>query len=153
MVLSARVRNVGRFESTDKQSFLDVSWNWLMALAKRPGKESHSAGIVYATPAVDNPGQGLFTSWYEASVVSAAAEEAFRENETLPVGDVAAWGSGVGGGGSAAQDELYEAAFGPALRLIKKMDGVGVLIDNGQGQQWTPPVKASQVALAVQKFW
>ncbi|KJR84091.1 uncharacterized protein SPSK_08427 [Sporothrix schenckii 1099-18] len=149
-VLSARVRNVGRFQSADLQTFLDISWNWLMALTKRPGNEGSSVGTAYATPAVDDPQRGVFTTWYEASVVSAAAEAAFQENETLPLGCVAAWGSG----GSTAREEMYEAAFGPALKLVQKMDGVGVLIDNGQGdKQWAPPVKASQVALAVQKFW
>ncbi|KIH86304.1 hypothetical protein SPBR_08115 [Sporothrix brasiliensis 5110] len=149
-VLSARVRNVGRFQSADLQTFLDISWNWLMALTKRPGNEGSSVGTAYATPAVDDPRRGVFTTWYEASVVSAAAEAAFQENEKLPLGCVAAWGSG----GSNAREEMYEAAFGPALKLVQKMDGVGVLIDNGQGdKQWAPPVKASQVALAVQKFW
>ena len=150
MVLSARIRNVGRFVSADQQSFLDVSWNWLMALAKRPSKDSASAGTIYATPAPDNPTRGMFTSWYEASVVSAEAEAAFRENETLVPGEMAAWG----GIGATALDEMYESAFHPALRLVQKMDGVGVLVDNGQGErQWMPPMKASQVALAVQKFW
>lgn len=149
MVLSARVRNVGRFQSTDKQTFLDISWNWLMALAKRPSREKPSTGTAYASPAADHPARGVFSSWYEASVSSVAAEEAFKENETMPIGGLAAWGVN----GIAAREEMYEAAFGPALKLIRKMDGVGVLVDNGQGHQWTPPVKASQVALAVQKFW
>lgn len=148
-VLSARVRNVGRFQSTDKQTFFDISWNWLMALAKRPSREKPSTGTVYASPVADHPARGVFSSWYEASVSSVAAEEAFKENETLPIGGLAAWGVN----GIAAREEMYEAAFGPALKLIRKMDGVGVLVDNGQGHQWTPPVKASQVALAVQKFW
>lgn len=149
-VVSTRVRNVGRFVSDNKESFLDVSWNHHMALEMKPGKETAATGTIRATLAVDNPGRGLFTSWYEASVVSAVAETAFRENETLPVGGMAVWGSGGGG----KQDELYEAAFGPALRLVQKMDGVGVLIDNGQGDVlWTPPVKADQAVLAVQKFW
>ncbi|CAK7273036.1 hypothetical protein SEPCBS57363_005450 [Sporothrix epigloea] len=149
-VLSARIRNIGRFVSADQQSFLDVSWNWLMKLAMRPGKEGPLAGTVHATPAPDSPTKGVFTSWYEASVVSVAAEAAFQENETLPVGGMASWGAM----GTAALDEMYESAFRPALQLVQDMDGVGVLVDNGQGdRQWTPPVKASQVALAVQKFW
>ncbi|CAK7210431.1 hypothetical protein SCUCBS95973_000781 [Sporothrix curviconia] len=149
-ILSARIRNVGRFVSADQQSFLDISWNWIMALAKRPGKDNMSVSTISATPAPDNPARGMFTSWYEASVVSAEAEAAFRENETLPVGEMAAWG----GVGTSALDEMYESAFRPALQLVQKMDGVGVLVDNGQAdRQWVPPMKASQVALAVQKFW
>ncbi|CAK7268289.1 hypothetical protein SEPCBS119000_002984 [Sporothrix epigloea] len=151
-VLSARIRNIGRFVSSEHQhqSFLDVSWNWLMKLVKRPGERDKSTGTVHATAAPDNPSRGVFTSWYEASVVSAAAEAAFRENETLQVGEVASWGTM----GTAALDEMYESAFRPALQLVQEMDGVGVLVDNGQGdRQWTPPIKASQVAQAVQKFW
>ncbi|CAK7216811.1 hypothetical protein SBRCBS47491_002954 [Sporothrix bragantina] len=150
MVLSARIRNVGRFVSADQQSFLDVSWNMLMSLVKRQGKDGPSAGTMHATPLADNPTRGMFTSWYEASLVSAEAEAAFQENEALPVGEMATWG----GVGTAALDDMYESAFRPALRLVQKMDGVGVLVDNGQSErQWMPPMKASQVALAVQKFW
>ncbi|CAK7198407.1 hypothetical protein SEUCBS139899_001068 [Sporothrix eucalyptigena] len=150
MVLSARIRNIGRFVSADQQSYLDVSWNWLMALVKRPGKEGATSGTMHATPAPDNPSRGQFTSWYEASIVSAEAEAAFRENETLPAGGMAAWGTV----GTAALDEIFESAFNPALQLVKKMDGVGVLVDNGQAERtWTPPTTASKVARAVKNFW
>ncbi len=165
-VLSARVRNVGRFVSTDKESFLDVSWNRHMALEMRVDKQlgSGSTGAIHATPAADSPVDGQFSSWYEFSVVSAAAEEAFRENETLPAGDVAEWGrdgsssrvnAGVGTT-TGRQDTMFAAAFMPALRLVEKMDSVGVLIDNaqGDGRRWTPPMRRSQMTEeAVKKFW
>ncbi|EPE09264.1 hypothetical protein F503_07040 [Ophiostoma piceae UAMH 11346] len=177
-VQSARVRNVGRFVSANGESYLDVSWNRHMRMetkadrvkkeagggesgeARESGElgefgesgesaESEEKGTLRFTGAEDDQTRGMFGSWYEASVLSAAAEHGFRENETLPVGGMACWGRSV-----VAMDNMYEAAFGPALRLVQKMDGVGVLIDNGQGEgkQPVPPMKTRR-AVAVKNFW
>ena len=162
-VQSARVRNVGRFVSASGESYLDVSWNRHMRMemkadikreaggadtdagAGQPGEK----GTLRFTGAEDDQRRGMFGSWYEASVLSAAAEHGFRENEALPVGGMASWGRSV-----VEMDNMYEAAFGPALRLVQKMDGVGVLIDNGQGEgkQPVPPMKTRR-AVAAKNFW
>ncbi|OAA57924.1 hypothetical protein SPI_06809 [Niveomyces insectorum RCEF 264] len=148
-VLSARVRNVNRFISRDQASFLDVSWTRHMTLEQKPDKADRNLGTILAAAAADNPTRGAFSSWYEMNVVSARAEAAFRENETLAPGETAAWGSS-----RAEQDEMFEATLRPALELVQKMDGVGVLIDNGQGDMlYTPPMTPSSTAQASSRFW
>ncbi|EFW99017.1 hypothetical protein CMQ_4869 [Grosmannia clavigera kw1407] len=149
-ILNARVRHVGRHVSRDGESFLDVSWNRHMKLETKPDNSDSRMGILRATAAADDPVHGVFGSWYEASVLSVRAEEAFRENETLGVGGAAAWTS------SAMQESMSRAMFEPALDLVEKMDGVGVLIDNGQGDtMWTPPANQMNMALvpASGRFW
>ncbi len=160
-VVAVRVRQVARLASPDGRSYLDLTqvrdmrltptWDTIASTGEQHGR----VGRITATPAEDSPAQGRFTSWYEASVVSACGDSTFAENESLSFGDEARWTS------AALRDAgVFEAVYGPALRMVAMMDGVGVAADNGQtGKLDTPPILSGNpttlrdYAHAPEQYW
>lgn len=130
-VYRLNVRHIARLRSQDEKSHLDVTNVQAMTMCEEREEAPSSLLVrIEARPDSTNAPGGRVASWYEASVSSARADDLFRQNETLRVGDEPDW----------TVERLQEAGvfrdlYGPAAAMVKRMDGVGVLGDNGQGER------------------
>ncbi len=89
---------------------------------------------IIARPSGETPGEGIISTWYEASISSTSAQTILRENEILTLGDEAQWTLQT-----LVDAGALEAIYKPALQMVKAMDGVGVKMDNGQSERVTLP--------------
>lgn len=72
-------------------------------------------------------GAGRPSEWFEVSLVSTTAEEAFQQNKGLELGQRASWTPEMLEEGGAFEDICF-----PALCLISKMDNIGSSNNNGR---------------------
>ena len=133
-VVAARVRNVARYTSEDSQSFLDLTHVRDMKLSSPNGGLVDGTSPLEASTAAEAIESGIFSGWYEASVSSVRAKGIFEENESMTTGDEASWDIE-----SLLTAGVLEAIHGPALEMVRMMDGVGAKVDNGQGCKFTVP--------------
>jgi hypothetical protein len=80
--------------------------------------------------------------WYEMSITSAEAQEAFKENLNLDFGEETEWNEDLLLETGIVMKDMCE----PANYLIKKMDGIGFYNDNG-----TKPLLADVESVASTK--
>ncbi len=100
-----------------------------MKLDHTEGKDGPGIHNIIARPSGETPGEGIISTWYEASISSTSARTILRENETLTLGDEAQWTLQM-----LVDAGALEAIYKPALQMVKAMDGVGVKMDNGPGR-------------------
>ena len=126
--VAVRVRHVARYTSQDGQSFLDLTFVRDMSPTCPDGVQ------LKASLAAESIKYGVFTSWYEASISSARAEELFKENETMTTGDESSWDTNT-----LTAAGVLDAVSGAALGMVRAMDGVGAKVDNGQSCKFRAP--------------
>lgn len=68
------------------------------------------------------------SSWHEVTVSSKKANDLFKKSMELELGGLTNYGPE-----HLSQFEGIEAIYGPALVMLKQMDGVGFYNDNGSG--------------------
>jgi hypothetical protein len=56
-------------------------------------------------------------------------EQVIQENATLSIGDSASWDPN-----DLESQTLFLSLYGPALKMIHRLDGVGLFNDNGQSE-------------------
>ncbi|TPX16572.1 uncharacterized protein E0L32_003866 [Thyridium curvatum] len=143
-VSGARVRHVAKLRSRDGQSYLRLSQVEEMKLQELPRREASPRPpppppggervTLRAIPREDDLEKGKLSVWHEASISSVRGDAILAENETLPVGGEPSWTADT-----LDEQGVWRALYGPALAMIKKMDGVGVLVDNGQRAKYVLP--------------
>src|ERR1700730_9762472 len=92
--LSIRVRRHSRYPSFDGKTLLNITEvhhldvNW---------EQGENKIIFFATSSEGKgpDGQPIEPMWYEMSITSAEAQEAFKENLNLDFGEEAAWNEGL----------------------------------------------------------
>ncbi|KAK0617951.1 hypothetical protein B0T17DRAFT_317560 [Bombardia bombarda] len=126
-VESVRVLTKWRHISSDGKSALEIT-----EIQRTELNRAHDSGLMVARPW--NPeeikqrvAKGDFPRWYEASVVSTLMEDIFRQNEPLHVGEKATWTPG-----DILDYAVLESLFPPALKMLRKMDGIGATESNNQ---------------------
>ncbi|KAF4968479.1 hypothetical protein FSARC_4124 [Fusarium sarcochroum] len=87
-------------------------------------KEEYRGQSVPVTP----PEDGLLGQWFEASVSSIRAEELFKENAELEIGERSRWTPDA-----LQRQGALKAVCEPALRMVSQMDQVGSSNENGHG--------------------
>ena len=139
-VNQVRAHHVARCRSRDKATFLDVVQIQEMEIEERQD------GDISRLRAVSNPGRqvinGYFPCWYEASVSSVKAEELFMQNEDLKYGEKTAWTLET-----FQQNKIIDRLVDRATEMVKKINGVGVLCNNGIGDQYGLQVDESSGAV------
>jgi len=127
-VKAVRVLTKWRHHSSDNKSALDITeveqlklMDWQAEDSPTDSKTRFDAHSWSQADARHRKKQGEFPRWYEVSIVSTELEEAFKENESLRVGEKATrW----------TVDDLrergvFQKLYGPALKMLTKMDDVG----------------------------
>jgi len=125
---------VARYSSIDGESLLDLTNVWHMTLSPPGNGIRDSDNPLTALPTTEAPDSGLFSNWYEAAVSSAKAADIFKENEGMTAGDEASWDTST-----LSSARVFAATYKPALEMVRKMDGVGVKVDNRQGRRYPTP--------------
>ncbi|KAI6365179.1 hypothetical protein MCOR25_005473 [Pyricularia grisea] len=127
IVTALRVLHVVSFVSPEKETQLRVTQVQDMSATLLPGR--HGGWNRYrASLAKENPGQGIFSTWFTASVSSNQADEIFKSNMTLNLGDEAEWTTK-----DLLKEGCIESLLKRTLEMVKEMDDIGVLCDNGHG--------------------
>lgn len=75
----------------------------------------------HSFPARECAEAGRASLWFEASLSSAKAEALFKTNESLGLGEEAAWTVE-----SMEEAGCFKALWEPALAMVKQMDHIGV---------------------------
>ncbi|KAK4136680.1 hypothetical protein BT67DRAFT_454463 [Trichocladium antarcticum] len=75
--------------------------------------------------------KGEVPRWYEAAVVSPAAEDLFQQNLSLGLGDKTGWDVGT-----LRERGILRGVYGPALQMVREMDHVGRSDDNRLAQAY-----------------
>lgn len=75
----------------------------------------------HSFPARECAEAGRASLWFEASLSSAKAEAFFEANESLGIGEEAAWTVE-----SMEEAGCFKALWEPALAMVKQMDHIGV---------------------------
>ncbi|TLS29307.1 hypothetical protein PpBr36_00144 [Pyricularia pennisetigena] len=127
IVTALRVLHIVSFGSPDKETQLRVTQVQDMSTTLLPGR--HGGWNRYkASVAKESPDQGIFSTWFTASMSSVKADEMLKSNMTLELGDEARWTTEA-----FLKDGCVHSLFKRALAIVKEMDGIGVLCDNGHG--------------------
>ncbi|ROW11564.1 hypothetical protein VMCG_01472 [Cytospora schulzeri] len=130
-----RVRQVRRFQTRDKKTFLDISRTIPTEVKDFPGTKYRAVRSLQA----DDRKKGVFNGWYEASVSSARMEGLLQQNEALVPGDEVEWTLE-----QLEKEGVFEDMYRPACQIVRRMDGVGVKCDNGMLPRELPMTPQSQ---------
>lgn len=141
-----RVLHIVSFVAPDKETQLRVTQVQNMATTLLPGR--HAGWNRYtASLAKESPDQGIFSTWFTASLSSKKSDEMLKSNVTLNLGDEAEWTTKA-----FLRDGCVEPLLKHALAMVKGMDSIGVLCDNGHavpsGEVITIPNSLAQI-----DFW
>ena len=137
-----RTLTIWRFVSPDKQSYLDITEvldNEIRGCTSSKGMDKREdwhlqvAEARKGTQREQMEKRGFPCRWYEASISSAAADEMFRQNETLGFAEVADWNYEA-----LHRAGALSAILEPALRMVQEMDSVGAGNDNCQVDRMMP---------------
>lgn len=124
-----RVRQLRKFQSQNERSFLEISRIFPTEVKDLPGTKYRAVRSLRD----DDRKKGVFKGWYEASVSSARMEELLQQNETLEPGNEVEWTLE-----QLEQEGVFEDIYRPACHIVKRMDGVGVQVDNGMPDRRIP---------------
>ncbi|KAI7919396.1 hypothetical protein M0657_003512 [Pyricularia oryzae] len=146
IVTALRVLHIVSFVAPDKETQLRVTQVQNMATTLLPGR--HAGWNRYtASLAKESPDQGIFSTWFTASLSSKKSDEMLKSNVTLNLGDEAEWTTKA-----FLRDGCVEPLLKHALAMVKGMDSIGVLCDNGHavpsGEVITIPNSLAQI-----DFW
>lgn len=130
-----RIRQVRRFQTQNKKTFLDVSRIFPTIVKNFSGTKYRAVRSLLE----DDRTKGVFNGWYEASVSSARMEELLQQNEALAPGDEVEWTLE-----QLEKEAVFEDTYQPACHIVKRMDGVGVKCDNGMPHGETPRTPQSR---------
>ncbi|KAK3935928.1 hypothetical protein QBC46DRAFT_322499 [Diplogelasinospora grovesii] len=134
LVTSLRVLTKWRYLSVDERSALDITEVEKMVVdpchdapPEIDGERWSTWSASPWTPEIARRmrAKGEFPWWYEASVVSPEAEELFRQNDRLRLGEKADWDAEM-----LKATGILASIYKPALQLLKKMDQVGANENN-----------------------
>lgn len=92
-------------------------------------RENNDMGVFHGIVGLPKDKQnraGFVSQWFEASIQSAKAEEVFRLNKSLEMGEKAGWT-----GEELDEAGVFEGICRLGLAMIPKMDSIGWANDNG----------------------
>ncbi|KAH6670732.1 hypothetical protein B0J14DRAFT_102216 [Halenospora varia] len=124
-----RVHQIGNYRSRDSESMLKVSKVQNLVVRRKKTADELSKVYVcfpFVTTAKPCEIHGQMSSWYEVSISSVKADELFKQNEILELGDEAGWSPE-----SISKLNAAQALYLPACEMLKQMDGIGYHSDNG----------------------
>jgi hypothetical protein len=119
-----RVRHTRDYRSSHENSALSITEvvDLKIERVRVAGGKRVFSGTEYTTKS--RP--GCPHSWYEVGISSTVAQEAFKENESLEIGEEASW---------TAEKLEHTGVFSvlclTACKMIKRIDGIGFHNDNG----------------------
>lgn len=120
---NVRIRQVYRAQHHNRKTFLDITR--VMPTEADKGLGGNRYRRVRSLPR-DSPETGVFSQWFEASISSARLEELLQQNERLIPGEEADWTVE-----QVQKEGLLGELTDEAFAIVKEIDGVGVLCDNG----------------------
>jgi hypothetical protein len=134
-----KIRQVATLASQDDTSHLHVTK--IQIMVQRVEKQSNHVWYFAADVESGQASNGHYKSWYEASITSTKADEAFKQNTCLEFGDEAAWTPDYLKD-CGALDDLFRAA----TDTVRLMDGVGYWCSNHQDEigHKLPPLTTEQ---------
>jgi hypothetical protein len=151
-VVRVRATHIARYQNTDRTAFLDVKQVQDMSTKLRPGPEEQHLSRYQAMLATEKAAKGVYATWIEASVCSAAAEQLLAENQGLALGDEATWTPE-----RLEEEGALDSLLLPSLEMLKRMDSVGHHNRNGleRGKQATCRLSTSTESspTVVYSFW
>jgi len=141
-----RVHRIMQHKSMDGASMLHVSEIHDLDVNSQMGA-SHTVfhAVAHTAP---RPGYDKVDFWHEVSISSVKADEEFKKNVELDLGDEADWTHE-----SLSQLQCARAMYLPACEMLKKMDGVGFWNDNGVDVSKALLPEDSQQKAVDYKFW
>ncbi|KAH8674739.1 hypothetical protein BGZ60DRAFT_557090 [Tricladium varicosporioides] len=120
---------ISNYRSRDTKSVLQISKVQTLVVGREKTADEQSVVYVcsqFLSTAKPCEIHGWMSTWYEVNISSLTANQLFKQNETLELGNEAAWTIEDISKLNAAQD-LYL----PACEMLKQMDGIGYHNDNG----------------------
>ncbi|KAL8387577.1 hypothetical protein RB595_009814 [Gaeumannomyces hyphopodioides] len=118
-VRGVRVRYTARHKCPGGTTYLDVDQIQDMTIVSQGMRDGWER--FHSFPAKECPKDGRASVWFEGSLSSAKAEDLFNANESLGLGEEAAWTVE-----SMEKDGCFKALWEPALAMVKAIDHIGV---------------------------
>ena len=126
-VIGVRIHHVSRYISQDAKSILKVSKVQELQYDQTVANCSTSykaVGSLDVGSFVDGVGKWLY-HWHEVSISCANADEMFKQNKDLALGEEPSWTPE-----KLAEVNAAQSIYLPACEMLKQMDGVGLDNDN-----------------------
>jgi hypothetical protein len=127
-----RVRYTCDYRSSHENSALSITE--VVDLKIERVRVAGGKRVFSATEYTTKPRPGCPHSWYEVGILSTAALEAFKENESLGIGEEASWTTD-----KLEQAGVFSALYLTACKMVKRIDGIGFYNDNGVRPAAAPP--------------
>lgn len=121
-IRDVRIRQVYRIQHHNQGTFLDIT-----RVMPTEAEEHNGVRTGWIRNRLwDDPEIGAFSHWFEVSISSARLEKLLEQNERLIPGDEADWTIE-----QLQREGLLAELADEAFAIVGKIDGVGVLCDNG----------------------
>ncbi|KAL8355503.1 hypothetical protein RB601_001024 [Gaeumannomyces tritici] len=147
-VRGVRVRYTARHKCPSGATYLDIDQIQDMAIVSQGMRDGWVR--FHSFPARECPEEGRASAWFEGSLSSAKAEDLFKANERLGLGEEAAWTVA-----SMKQDGCFRALWEPALSMVKAMDHIGVATwpARSDGESEAERAPREEESVETEGFW